>query len=110
MFCGYIPAREDISRIDDQRRPLAKSGIVDIVVIRRDENGIKGADRLPVPCHGFHAHQVAIFPGFRDFSHVRIIIGSFAATLLDELDEFQRGTFTNIGHVLLVGETDDQHL
>lgn len=110
VFCGDIPTCEDVSRIDDQRRPFAKSGIVHIVVIGRDQNSVKGADGLLVPSHGFHAHQVAIFPGFRDFCHVRIIIGRFAAALLNKFYEFQRRTFTNIGHIFLVGETDHQHL
>ena len=49
VFCGNISPRKDISRVDDQRRPFAECGIINIVMVGGHENGVESADRLPVP-------------------------------------------------------------
>lgn len=108
MLGSKPEAREDVTRVDDQRRPVGKRGIVDGVVVGRDKNGIEAANRRFVEDDRPPALQGHVFARRGDFFHMGVVEGGLAAALLDEFYQLQGGAFANVRNILLVGEADDE--
>ena len=64
-----------IARIDDALRPIGQFLVIDRLMMRRDDDGVKARNRFAVPRHRTRARPMRMLTGLGDDWHVRIIIG-----------------------------------
>ena len=74
-----------------------------------NQHRIKATNHLRIPHDRAAPAQGAVFARRRDFGDERVVIRRFGPARLDQFHQLQRRAFANVGHVLLVGQTQDQH-